>query len=314
MKFKAQLPDEDDINDEIPPEVSLKDQITQSFIEARFTAPLVAILCIALAYQLTIAPYTAPNTIAHSAELNIQQAEVSRPYLTHSEMTNVQSISMNAETLFVMPRPAYGTVKLRFHPSATEHGTHHLPEMFYRGVTFGITDNNPFQLKYTALKSSDTRNLLVDLEEMNPRPTHIMNRSAVHNSSNWSETGYAVYFSYLDLAKQGKLSSDRREPWKRVLVDMLVVARDYRQVYITLWYPHTFGKDALPENGDTIGEITTVDVEDDSHRHEVVIQQIVPTRTGLSEIKSTCTVWMSAINNSAPHSFKPLRVYNTAHM
>ena len=309
----AQLPDFSDTNDEIPPEVSIRGQITQSFIDARFTAPLAAILCTILAYQLTIAPYVESKSFGQSSDLSVQQVEFSRPYLTRDEMSYVQSISMNAETLFVMPHPVNETIKLRFHSSATEHGTHCLPEMFYRGVTFGITDSNPFQLQYTALKSIKTGRLLHDLQEMNPRPTYIMDRSAVYNSTSWSETGYGVYFSYVDLAKQGKLSSDRREPWKRVLADMLVVARDYNQVYVTVWYPHVFGEDAALK-GEKTGEKVPVDIEDDSHRHEVIIQQIVPTRTGLDGIKSSSTVWMSAINNSAPHTFKPLRAYNLAHV
>ena len=308
-----QLRDYNDTNDEVSPEISIRDQITQSFIDARFTAPLAAILCTVLAYQLTIAPYVESNSFSHSSDHAVQQAEFFRPYLTHSEMSNVQSISMNAETLFVMPHPAKETIKLRFHSSATEHGTHCLPEMFYRGVTFGITDGNPFQLQYTALKTFEAGNLLHDLQEMNPHPTYIMDRSAVYNSSSWSETGYGVYFSYVDLAKQGKLSSDRREPWKRVLADMLVIARDYHQVYLTVWYPHVFGEETKVK-GEKTGETITVDTEDNSHRHEVIIQQIVPTRTGLNGIKSTSTVWMSAINNSAPHTFKPLRAYNLAHV
>ena len=53
----------------------------------------------------------------------------------------------------------------------------------------------------------------------------------------------AIYFAYTDLEKQGKLSSDKLMPYKRVLEDVLVIARNYKQVYIMAWYPHQFGRD-----------------------------------------------------------------------
>lgn len=42
--------------------------------------------------------------------------------------------------------------------------------------------------------------------------------------------GLAVHFSYSDLEKQGKLSSDVLQPWKRVLEDVLILARQFKQV------------------------------------------------------------------------------------
>ncbi len=50
------------------------------------------------------------------------------------------------------------------------------------------------------------------------------------------------------------------------------------------WFPHAFGSPDLS----------------DPHKHEIVIQQVIPTRTGLDGIKSSVTVWLSAVNGSEP--------------
>ncbi len=62
--------------------------------------------------------------------------------------------------------------------------------------------------------------------------------------------------------------------------DMLVIARKYRQSYITVWYPHKFGEVKFGDNNDM-------------RRYTNIVQQTLPTRTGLNELKSTAVVWMS---------------------
>ena len=332
--------EDDDLDDE---ELSLKsplgiwsfyEDIKVSIFDARYTAPIVAVLGIILAYQVTIAPYQTENHITKKTEqADNQPLGLLRPQLSHQEMVYIQNVAMNMETEFSMPLPSMDAVKLRFHSTVSEHGTHNPPELFYEGVTFGLTHENPYNLLYTAQSTAAKKDLLSDLLGMNPRPTHVMNRTASFNSTSNNETGYAVHFSYADLAKQGKLSSDRREPWKRVLEDVLQIARDYKQIYITVWYPHSFGKRALTvkkeKNGltdksdaDADKKLEIVDSADDTtvgakvrdaeaplHRLEVVLQQIIPTRTGMSQMKSTATVWMSALNQTEPHAFKPLGIH-----
>jgi hypothetical protein len=114
------------------------------------------------------------------------------------------------------------------------------------------------------------------------------------------EYGYAVYFSYDDLDKQGKLSSDPLQPWKRVAEDMLRIARDYHQVYITVWYPHSFGE-CLASQG----------CDQSQHTFDVILQTIIPTRTGLNNIKSTSAVWMSEANYTEPHTLRKPHVYRS---
>ena len=306
------------------------EDIRFSLIDARFTGPIVALLGIILAYQFTVAPYAHESPTEQRTKLSSPlPLGLLRPHLSLEEMAYIQTVSMNAETEFTMPSPSKNFVKLRFHSSVTEHGTHSPPEMFYEGVTFGLTHENPYSLQYTAQSLRDKDNLLSDLNTMNPRPTHVMNRTADYNSTTWTEAGYAVHFSYADLAKQGKLSSDRRQPWKRVVEDILVIARDYKQVYITVWYPHSFGTrpsgdgtrtktpgDRTPGSGDKLKgkddiatRKTTAPADKHPHRFEVVIQEIIPTRTGLTGVKSSAAVWMSSLNRSAPHTFSPKGIH-----
>ena len=83
------------------------------------------------------------------------------------------------------------------------------------------------------------------------------------------------------------LSSDQSRPWKRTQDMILNVARDFKLAYIFQWFPHRFGAED----------------SDDPLKHVVVVQEIVPTRTGLDNIKSSATVWLSAINFTEP--FRP---------
>ena len=112
-------------------------------------------------------------------------------------------------------------------------------------------------------------------------------RTATCNATDWTESGFGVYFSYADLTKQGMLSSDKLQPWKRVYEDLLWTARKHKQIYIMVWYPHQFGdKEQSP------GSVR-------SHKHENIIQMVIPTRTGMDGLKSTAAVWMMARNETA---------------
>ncbi len=110
------------------------------------------------------------------------------------------------------------------------------------------------------------------------------------------EDGVAVFFSYEDLEKQGRLSSDKLLPFKRVQEDILKIARRHKQVYIIAWYPHQFGHDLS-------------DDKEDKYKHYSIIQQIIPTRTGLNGIKSTAAVWLTAINETAPQEIAAVKAF-----
>jgi hypothetical protein len=137
----------------------------------------------------------------------------------------------------------------------------------------------------------------------------------------WKESGYGVYFSYNDLSKQGMLSSDRLAPFKRVKEEILIIARKFKQIYITIWYPSQFGMSDQPDDGD-VGvnsekktRRTTEEEETEKRRqryshyepkekmkykYTTIIQSVIPTRTGLNAVVSNAVVWLSAVNHTAP--------------
>lgn len=140
----------------------------------------------------------------------------------------------------------------------------------------------------------------------------ILTRYAVNDETSFSDRGFAVHFSLDDLKQQGMLSSDSHEPWKRTVDPILKIARDYRQVYVTQWYPKKFGRqDSVSASGTGTGtpvnananvkkEEKNDDVTSALHRHETVIRQVIPTRTGMKNIKSTAAVWLMSTNMTAP--------------
>lgn len=296
----AEVEDDEELDDEGPQkaeEVVMGEHIVNEVLiavwEARYLGPLLALLGLWLGYQLTIAPYR--FSVAEKSVADVELWKI-RPILAEEEQRLIRLNTMNAETEFKLPLPSYDTIKLRFHSAATHKGIHQPPELFYEGVTFGLSDANSHGLQYHAHRNLQYDDMYGDLVSMRPQPTSVMVRSSQLNSTGWKESGYAVYFSYKDLARQGKLSSDKLQPWKRVLDDVLVIARNYHQVCITAWYPHEFGRPSPEE--DKFRDQNDADY--DKHLYETVLQQVIPTRTGLTYLRSTVPVWMSAINSSTP--------------
>jgi hypothetical protein len=151
----------------------------------------------------------------------------------------------------------------------------------------------------------------------------------------WHEEGIAVYYKYSDLELQGKLSSDTEKPYKRVLPQILALARKFKLVYVTVYYPHSFGqvessdsnaantnanaaKSAPSEsrkvpvdtsstaNGNENKDIKVTKnmynkASSNNYQYTNIIQEIVPTRTGLNYIKASSVVWLSKVNANDPH-------------
>lgn len=277
-------------------------EICRAIYQARYLAPILMVVGFAAAWSVIVAPYARKGP--RSQPMSRKEFHMTRPMLDKDQMEQLKVNTREGETNFWMPLPSYDQIKIRFHAAAPKHGTHEPPEIFYQGVIFGLTDANSHYLDYVKGRGDEhtredhrllveevtrhrgSNDLLRDLEHMTPQPTAVFKRQVQNNATGWEEHGLAVYFSYDDLKKQGKWSTDKRKPYKRVLEDVLVVARHYRQVYVTAWYPHAFGKPHEDEN--------------DPHRHETIIQEVVPTRTGLYGIRSTVPVWMSAVNHTRP--------------
>lgn len=123
------------------------------------------------------------------------------------------------------------------------------------------------------------------------------------------EDGLAVLYRYHDLESQGLLSSDVSRPFKRVLPRILEVARRFKQIYVTIYYPHTFGH-APPSASATSsptpqGNLPAITSKYSNsrpeHKYTNILREVVPTRTGLDAIKSSAVMWLSKVNDAEPH-------------
>jgi len=168
----------------------------------------------------------------------------------------------------------------------SDNGNFNLPDFFYDGILIGISDGNHHNIEYTNIRELSFTDLRKDLETLIPEPTYVMPRSSQYNETKWIDYGFAVYFSYDSLKKQNMVSRSPGKPFQMAIDAMLTVARNYRQVYITIWYPNKFGVDSVDS--------------DNKYLHTVIVQEIIPTRTGLNGLKSSVVVWLSAINNIEP--------------
>lgn len=294
-------------------------EVVDALYSARYLGTFLAFMGLFAGYQLTIAPYRVSALDRSFSTVTGHDLGLIRPVLTGHEQATIRHKLMHGETSLELPEP-FGEeeIKVRFHSGVDKHGSFQPPQLFYDGVIFGLTDDNPHSLRYTAGPNGkatskgkgnenqvnaalyERRGLLEvrqtmesALGSMRPKPTAIIPRRTHHNDTGWQDEGFAAYYSYADLEAQGKLSSDKLQPWKRVLEDVLNVARDFRQVYVTVWYPHEFGHagEDLLEQGR---------VQKDPRRFTTILQQVVPTRTGLKGITSTVPVWLSAVSRSKP--------------
>ncbi len=239
-----------------------------------------------IAVFITIAPYYFKlhwNDFMNEAQhpKTIDDLRKIRPVLNKDEQLRVMKDTMYAETQFWMPD--YDRVKIRFHTKSDKEGTIAPPDMFYEGVTYGVTSYNSHDIEFASYTGDNAFDELGEaLNKMKPSPTHILRRSAVNNATQWMEPGYAVHFNYDDLKKQGKLSSDPFQPWKRMEDNIVEIMRRFRQPIVFRWHPNRFGKV----------------VKNDKKKHVSIIQDVFSTHTGLDGVKSSCVVWMSAINSS----------------
>lgn len=299
--------DEDEIELAKLQKNTVLDDFILAIYESRLIAPIVALVAIFLSYHLTIAPHrvTVPQISPDSINL-----PAVRPVLTPHEQAVIQNRLLHAETNIYLPPPRDEFIHFKFHQSIDKYGTFRLPTMFYTGVTFGLTVQNPHNVPFTGNNAGTLKELKHELHQMYPKPTHIMRRAATYaNDTDIVEDGYAVFFSYQELENQGKLSSDTLQPWKRISEDILSIARQFRQIYVTVWYPHQFGHSTEVATTSSAGKTNDKSGGKyiDKYRYYSLLQQIIPTRTGLNGIKSTSAVWLTAVNGSEPSIIDHLR-------
>jgi len=264
------------------------DDLKTSIYNARYALPIIILISIIIGYLIVIAPYHVQLTL--NSFHNNDDLSLIRPLLSDKEQKVIRRNLMLAETQFWMPLPSYNIITMKFHQQVSKHGTFNPPQLFYDGVVFGLSSDNSHDLNFTSQNKNSVvyKSIKEDLVNMNPKPTNVFQKSSSFLQTGYQEEGWAVYFKYEDLEKQGRLSSDKLRPWKRILDDILNIARDYRQVSITAWYPNVFGVDPGPEYS-----------EEDRNRYKNIIQEVIPTRTGLDILRSTVTVWMSHVNATA---------------
>ena len=228
------------------------DDLKISLYNARYALPFFVLVSFIIAYLIIIAPYQVQSTL-NSFNSNEDLGSL-RPILSVQEQNVIRRNLMLAETQFWMPLPSYNIITIKFHQQVNKHGNFHPPQLFYEGVVFGLSSDNPHDLNFTAQNKNSAiyKNIKDDLLNMNPKPTNVFQRASSYSQTGFQEQGWAVYFNYDDLAKQGRLSSDKLRPWKRILNDILNIARDYRQVSISAWYPNVFGDDPGPDHDEEV--------------------------------------------------------------
>lgn len=202
-----------------------------------------------------------------------------RPHLKGHEITIVRNDLQNSQTTFHLHGTLYS---LKHFKSVTEDGNFHPPDIFYRGVFFGISESSSHQFEYLNHENitSLRRNISNELLSLNPLPTSVHQRMSRHDNC-FIETGYGLFFNFDDLKRVGWLSSDVKQPWKRILGKIIDLGVRLDIPYILLWHPNRYGK-----QGD--------------ERYEHIVQSIIPTRTGYSSLRSSRAVWLSAVNLTAP--------------
>jgi len=118
---------------------------------------------------------------------------------------------------------------------------------------------------------------LWDLETA--RPSAVLNWDISSNVTSWPwrVQGWVVRFCPEDLSAQGMLGSGKtfKSRFERAAEGVAVVARRFGVNIVLHWYPHKWGNGAL----------------DDERLHTNVLQEIVPTRSGLQALRSHGVVW-----------------------
>lgn len=85
-----------------------------------------------------------------------------------------------------------------------------------------------------------------------------------------------MFFDYEDLRIQGFKANDH-QPWQHAERKIMTIARKYKQVCIYRWHPHRWGEGT----------------KDNVFKHTTIVQDVLPTRTGLNIVRSTAIVYES---------------------
>ncbi|CAM9737427.1 unnamed protein product [Ectocarpus sp. 12 AP-2014] len=170
-------------------------------------------------------------------------------------------------------RGSHRHVVLQGATAAPKEGHLRLPDQFYQGVHFGVSAWDIWGEKLTDAENRRRNGALRQmLEGQDPQPTGIyptMFEGGVE--------GFTVAFLAGSLGRQEMRSvRERSDPaWAEAETSVLAAARHFQQLTVTKWHPKVWG----PGH------------ERDENLHTSVLQEVLPTRTGLRALASTVVVY-----------------------
>lgn len=231
---------------------SLWDDFIDAFDQARYPLLVAILLLIVVGYQVTIGQYRGgPSTGDVPTQHTWDTLKFIRPVLPAQKQYMVNENTLFAETTLLLPNN--DAISFKFQPTTDKYGTFQLPELFYQGVFFSIGLGNSHNVDYSSTKTFTVKDMFRRLSALNPKPMYIAPRMSTRAgkipvdepelfSNDWSEQGFVVYYSYKQLDAEGLLSSATpTQPWKRLSETLLEVAREFKQMYITVYYANAFG-------------------------------------------------------------------------
>ncbi|CAM9239896.1 unnamed protein product, partial [Scytosiphon promiscuus] len=160
---------------------------------------------------------------------------------------------------------------------APKEGHLRLPDQFYQGVHFGVSAWDSWGEQLADEENSRRNDALREtLEGLSPKPT------AVYPATfEGTVEGFVVAFLAGALSRQKTHPSarERSDPvWAEAEGGILAAARRFQQLTVMKWHPKVWG----PGH------------EVDENLHTSVLQDVLPTRTGLRKLASTVAVYRVA--------------------
>ena len=302
--------------------LTLFEELEEVWKEARLFSFLWTALAACLAYLALFPLPTLPLLSRLSSRANtsstakdiMNRGVSTRPHLLPHEITLIQRNLLHAETIFQTPN--HKNVSLRHFPYVKHDGNVQPPDLFFEGIIFGFPLQSINNLQYRRhLLTNELRAGIEDdrlglalrklLAELGVQPTSfidLQHSSPSSSSSRFRDIGLGVYYSFQDLENGGRISSDRLEPWKRIAASVKQVAASLDVPYFLQWAPHHFGHIKTPAS--SLKDKKDRRSSPSSEYHVVVLQTIVPVRTGYQTLRSQHVVWLAAGDSSPENSLR----------
>eukprot|EP01031_Cornospumella_fuschlensis_P027872 gene27872-33656_t len=287
---------DDETYEKLKKQYSVFEDLRHVLYEVRFVLPIAVGIAAFLAYQLLIAPYRVEVQRMRPESIDLAKL---RPILSKEEQMKIREDIFYAETTLALPHPPYDLITLAYPTQNSRFGARALPEMFFQGIGVVLTCENSHNVEYTAQNTYTLDHLENELRTMTPKPTYILKRTTQNNHTGWHEQGLYLHYAYSHLTEQGlRMDPNVQTPFTPLLPPLLSLARRYRRVYIVVYYPHIFG-----DGEKSVAHSNPYPRHRAEHKYTSIIQQIVPTRTGLDSIKASSVVWLTKVNGEDAHLY-----------